>query len=124
MIINVTPELRIDGSDGLCWTIQKKKVTGERSKNAGEEYWSDQGHYGNLEQACISALHKHLAGAGESTLMTILEAIDEFRISMVEALSQIHDTHNVMASHMAKPKLTVEAVLKANKSKKHPKKNK
>lgn len=84
MIILIDEDTRIDATDGLNFTLQRRvvipavnAVTGKPNQRAGEVEWRTVGYHGSLVQAAISALQKKIC-TGDRTV-DLRGLIDELR---------------------------------------------
>ena len=89
MVIPITNDIRIDGSDGQNWTLQQRQVRGQDARVPGEEFWKDSGHYPNLELACKATLNKRLVlGQQEADVGMVIEAIEAFTDTVRQAIER------------------------------------
>jgi hypothetical protein len=85
MLIQLNDKYRATGIK-MNFVLEEKKIRGDKSKEAGQEYWGESGYYSNLEQLLNALLIRQLQDTGTEG---IRDLIDELRVSTGIMLEQI-----------------------------------
>lgn len=85
MLIQVSEKYRVTGIK-MNFVLEEKKVRGDKSKEAGQEYWDESGYYSNLEQLLNALFTRQFQ---ESEVEGIKALIDEIRVSTGVILEQV-----------------------------------
>lgn len=72
-------------SDELNVILQQRRVY-DKGKNAGEEYWSNEGYYSTPHGALKALVNKQALGTGLTDLQAVCDKIDELH-RMIDGLN-------------------------------------
>ena len=79
-------------ADTNNWTLEQRKVRGNRAKLAGEEYWDAEGYLGTLGQA-ISFLIEREVRVSEN-IMSISDKVEQLKNEMQEKWDELNISRN------------------------------
>ena len=79
-------------ADTNNWTLEQRKVRGNRAKLVGEEYWDAEGYFGTLGQA-ISFLIEREVRVSEN-IMSISDKVEQLKNEMQEKWDELNISRN------------------------------
>lgn len=85
MLIQLNEQYRVRGV-AMNFVLEEKKVRGDKSKNAGEEYWEEIGFYPSLDALLRGMFKRHLQA---SECVGVIEVIQEINKAVATIQAQM-----------------------------------
>lgn len=77
------------GFDTMNVILYKKHITGEKSKNQGEEYWEPVGYFGKFKHLIAALLNNKILLDNPKDIQEIKDLIEKFENDILNAIVEL-----------------------------------